>query len=132
MLKKIGYLLKFFSKLINADGTVITEMIATFFKNLISPVVCIGLLQLLNLMAIFGLHRISIICFINHLNKIKSDDKLCKRVKTVKRFVGFCLGIATVIFCIYLNSLFGVVFRTLSVSTSRYWQQFFFFLNNYN
>ena len=125
MLKKIGYSLKFVSKLKNADGTVITEM-CNFFKSLISPVICIGSLQLLNLMAIFGLHKVRIICFINHHKKIKSDDKLCKRVKIVKRLAGFSFGIATVIFCIYLNRLFGGVFRTLSVSTSRYWQQFCF------
>ena len=62
MLKKAEYLLKVFvSKLKNAEGTVITVMVETLFKYLINSTICVGVLQLLDLLAMFDLHRIKFI-----------------------------------------------------------------------
>ena len=109
MLKKIGYLLKFFSKLISADSTVIKGMIENSCKDLISSITCVGALQLLNLVAIFDLYKICTIRLINYLKKIRNNNKLCERVKTVQQFASFL-----------------DVFRTLSDFTSTCWQQFHF------
>ena len=77
MLKKAGYLLKILvSKLKNTEGTVIVITIEIAFKYLFSSAICVGVLQLLNLLAMFGLH------LINHLKNIENKDKACE-IKTV-------------------------------------------------
>ena len=56
MMKKAGYsLTKIFSKPKNAEGTVITVMVETSFKYLISSAICVGVWQLLDFSAIFWL-----------------------------------------------------------------------------
>ena len=59
MLKKAEFSLKIFvSKLKNDGGTVITVIIETLIKYWISSVICVGVLHLLDLSAMFGLHTI--------------------------------------------------------------------------
>ena len=61
MFKKAGYSLKIFLKLKNTKGMVITVMVETSFKCLISSAICVGMLQLLDLLAMFGLHKIEFV-----------------------------------------------------------------------
>ena len=51
----------FFSKLKNAEGTLITGMVKTSSKYLINSVICVGVLYSLDLLAMFGLHRIELV-----------------------------------------------------------------------
>ena len=45
------YLLKSFSRLKNDESTVTTEVVETSFKYLISSAICVGMLQLFDLLA---------------------------------------------------------------------------------
>ena len=54
-IEKIEYPLTYFFKTQNADDTVIRGMIETSCKDLISSVICVGALQMLNLVANFDL-----------------------------------------------------------------------------
>ena len=61
MLKKAGYSIKNFSKLKNTEGTVITIIVEISFKYLISSAICVDVLQLLDLLGMFGFHRIEFV-----------------------------------------------------------------------
>ena len=61
MLKKADILSKNFSKLKNAEGRKIMRMVETLTKYLISSVTSVGVLELLDLLAIFDLHRIEFV-----------------------------------------------------------------------
>ena len=67
MLKKVNKkvynecLLKFFSKLKNAEGMITAGTVKTSSKYSISSIVCVGLLYLLHFLVISGLLRIELI-----------------------------------------------------------------------
>ena len=62
LLKKSTIFIKIFLlKLKNAEGAVITVMVETSFKYLISFAICVGVLKLLGLFAILGLHKIKFV-----------------------------------------------------------------------
>ena len=61
----------------NAEGMVIAVMVETSFKCLISAAICVGVLQLLNLLAMFGLHRIEFVQLVT-LKRLKITAKYAK------------------------------------------------------
>ena len=82
-------------------------------KYLISLVIDVGVLYLLDLLAMFGLHRK--MNLINHLKKIRNNDELYKRVKAAEKLAGFSFCVTPVYFLLSLGRLIELVFSCFLV-----------------
>ena len=90
-------------------------MVKTLSKYLISSVICVDGLQLLDLLAIFGLHRIKFVS-LSTSKRLQTMKNYAKRKNCQQVF----LVLSLFIFGLVLDRLFELLFKTLLFSTSSY------------